>query len=77
MEVNAKDAKNQISSLLDHIQKGEEIVIVRRGKKVARLAPVSGTENRLPDLTRFRVSIKVKGGPLSRDVIEGRSMERY
>jgi len=77
MEVNAKDARNQISSLLDRIQAGEEILIVRRGKKVARLVPVSGPEKRLPDLSRFRASIKVKGGSLSQDVIEGRGMERY
>ena len=33
------EAKTQLSRLLDLIQEGEEVVICRRGKAVARLAP--------------------------------------
>lgn len=77
MEINVKDARNQISSLLDRTQKGEEILILRRGKKVARLVPVSDSKKRLPDLSSFRASIKVKGDDLSQEVINGRTTERY
>jgi hypothetical protein len=52
-------------------------LILRRGKKEARLVPVSGYEKRLPDLSDFRESIARKGGPLSSTVIEGRDKERY
>ena len=77
MEVNVKEARTKISSLLDRTQKGEEVVIVRRGKRVARLVAVGNTEKRLPDLRTFRNSISLKGEALSRAVIQGRSEERY
>lgn len=77
MEVNVKEARKKISSLLDRTQKGEEVVIVRRGKKVARLVAVGDAGKRLPDLRTFRASIALKGVPLSRSVIQGRSEERY
>lgn len=39
MEVGAFEAKNTLGSLLDRVEKGEEVVITRRGKPVARLVP--------------------------------------
>ena len=77
MEVNVKEARTKISSLLDRTQKGEEVVIVRRGKRVARLVAFGDTDKRLPDLRTFRNSISLKGEALSRAVIQGRSEERY
>ncbi|ABW67586.1 type II toxin-antitoxin system Phd/YefM family antitoxin [Desulfosudis oleivorans] len=77
MEVNVKEAREKISALLDRTQKGEEISILRRGKKVARLLPAADAEKRLPDLDSFRASITSKGGSLSRAVIDGRNEERY
>ncbi len=61
----------------DITQKGEEVVIVRRGKRIARLVAVGDTDKRLPDLRTFRNSISLKGEALSRAVIQGRSEERY
>ena len=40
MEIGAFEAENALDSLLDRVEKGEEIIISRRGKPVARLAPV-------------------------------------
>ena len=37
--VGAFEAKNTLGSLLDRVEKGEEIVITRHGKPVARLTP--------------------------------------
>jgi len=77
MEVNVKEARRKISSLLDRTEKGEEVVIIRRGKRVARLVSIGDTGKRLPDLRGFRDSILVKGKDLSAMVIEGRGEERY
>jgi prevent-host-death family protein len=77
MEVSVKEARNSIGTLLDLTQKGEEILISRRGKKVARLVSVGISEKRLPDLSDFRESIAVRGGSLSQTVIDSRDMERY
>jgi prevent-host-death family protein len=38
--VTAFDAKNRLGRLLDRVQAGEELVITRHGKPVARLVPV-------------------------------------
>jgi prevent-host-death family protein len=39
MRVGAFEAKNTLGALLDRVEQGEEIVITRHGKPVARLAP--------------------------------------
>ena len=44
-EVNVKEARKRISELLDKAQQGEEVLILRRGKKVARLAFVVDGKN--------------------------------
>jgi len=45
-EIGAFEAKNTLGSLLDRVEKGEEIVITRHGKPVARLVSSSGTVDR-------------------------------
>ena len=77
MEVNVKEARTKISSLLDRTEKGEDVVIIRRGKRVARLVAVGDACKQLPDLCRFRDSISVKGESLSATIIQGREEERY
>ncbi|MBS3809699.1 MAG: type II toxin-antitoxin system prevent-host-death family antitoxin [Desulfobacterales bacterium] len=77
MEINVKEARSKISTLLDLTQKGEEIVILRRGKKAARLVPAEPRPKHLPDLTAFRNSINVKGSSFSNAVRQGRNEERY
>ena len=39
--VNVHQAKTQLSKLLDQLLDGEEVVIARHGKPVARLSPMS------------------------------------
>jgi prevent-host-death family protein len=47
MEIGAFEAKNTLGSLLDRVERGEEIVITRRGRPVARLVPeIDGDERR-------------------------------
>ena len=38
-EIGAFKAKNKLGSLLDLVESGEEVLITRRGKAVARLVP--------------------------------------
>jgi prevent-host-death family protein len=40
MEVNVHQAKTHLSALLERAERGEEIIIARAGKAVARLIPV-------------------------------------
>jgi prevent-host-death family protein len=46
MIVNIYQAKSQLSALLEKAQAGEEIVIARAGKPIARLTPIMTTESR-------------------------------
>jgi prevent-host-death family protein len=39
LSVGAYDAKTRLSELLDRVEKGEQIVITRHGRPVARLIP--------------------------------------
>ena len=77
MEINLKEAKSKMASLLDRSQMGEEVVIMHRGKRIAKLVPVSLASKRLPDLQSFRNSITVKGDSLGSAVVEDRNEERY
>jgi len=41
MEVNIHEAKTHLSKLLERVALGEEVIIAKAGKPVARLVPVS------------------------------------
>lgn len=45
-EIGIFEAKNKLSELLDRVERGERIVITRRGKPVAELGPVAVSEER-------------------------------
>lgn len=45
-EVGAFEAKNRLGQILDWIEAGEEVVITRRGKAVARMMPANMTSDR-------------------------------
>lgn len=46
-EVNVHEAKTQLSKLLHRVEAGEEIIIARAGKPVAKLVPVRAQGKRL------------------------------
>lgn len=77
-QIGAFDAKNTLGSLLDRVEKGEEIVITRRGKPVARLVPESTRMDRTEAMAAVeRILERSKtaslGGLKIRDLIdEGR-----
>ena len=57
MEVGALEAGNMLGALLDRVEGGEEVLIVRHGKAVARLVPnerPSSTEQAFAALKRIR-----------------------
>ena len=45
-EIGAFEAKNTLGTLLDRVLQGEEIIITRHGKPVARLVPNTGRVDR-------------------------------
>lgn len=45
-QISTYDAKNRLSELLDAVETGETIEIVRRGKPVAQLVPIPESNTR-------------------------------
>ena len=74
MRVSAREARARFRELLDRVAAGEEVILTRRGKEVARLVPPR-RRKRLPDLGPFRASIELKGEPASRTVARLRGEE--
>ena len=77
-EVALFEAKNRLSELIDRVQAGEEFVITRRGKVVARLAaplsddPAQRANEAIAGLRASRAGVSL-GRLKSRDLIaEGR-----
>lgn len=55
-------AKNQLSALIDQVQAGETIVILERGRAVARLEPVAGQTDPSGRLARLERAGLIKSG---------------
>lgn len=56
--VNIHDAKTHLSRLVERVEAGEEVVIARAGRPVARLVPFkTRTQARIPGLWRGRVHL--------------------
>ena len=76
--VSMKEARERLSDLVRAAEHGETTVITRRGKTVARIAPVERKPLKgLPDLTEFRKSIKIKGRSMTEELLAMRREERY
>jgi prevent-host-death family protein len=75
--VGAFDAKTHLSELLDRVQAGEEIVITRRGKPVARLSPIVDEKPDFDEIVKrfqeLRKGVTLPEGMTIKDLIsEGR-----
>ncbi|MBL8570067.1 MAG: type II toxin-antitoxin system Phd/YefM family antitoxin [Phreatobacter sp.] len=76
--VGAFEAKNALGSLLDLVERGEEVVITRRGKPVARLVAEHTIEDRqrarqaLEDLIEMRKGVSLGGLTVRELIDEGR-----
>ena len=77
LEINVKEARSNLSTILDRVEKGEEIIITRRGKRVARISNIVNNPTPLRSLKQFRNKISIKGKSLSQTVIDQRKEERY
>ncbi len=53
--VNVHEAKTHLSRLLDQVAAGEEIVIAKAGKPIARLTAMEGMAPRRPGLLKGRL----------------------
>ncbi len=70
--VNVHAAKTHLSRLIDRAAEGEEIIIARAGKPIARLGPLEvDRKPRRPGLMRGRITIaKDFDAPLPRELLD-------
>src|SRR5262249_51496493 len=81
VQVNIAEAKAKLSSLLDRALAGEEIVIARAGKPLARLAPVESMTRRKPGAWRglkiSREALLEPMDPEDLDAAEGKHADEF
>lgn len=79
-EVGAFEAKTHLSELLAAVERGESILITRRGAPVARLVPVEARTPRdavLRQMAELRSRLRAAGAGLSvGDILSGRDEGR-
>lgn len=64
-EIGAFEAKNRLGALLDLVEKGEEVIITRHGKPVARLvAPLEQVDRAAARAAAGRIRKMRKAVPL-------------
>jgi prevent-host-death family protein len=66
-----REARQELTSLLDDVRKGREVVITERGRPVARLVPIK-PRMPFPDLAQVRRRTRPVEPTLSRAVLEDR-----
>ncbi len=66
-----REARQDLTSLLDDVRKGREVLITDHGRPVARLVPIKGHAP-FPDLSRVRAKHRGSSPNLSQAVLEDR-----
>ena len=68
-----REARQNLSALLDEVKQGREIVITEHGRPVAKLVPLDDRRTKgVPNLAAFRRSMPVFDPPLSATIEEDR-----
>ncbi len=70
-KAGVREARQNLTELLDDVKKGREVVITDRGHPVARLAPLT-RRRPFPDLARVRAAFRGADPRLSQAVLEER-----
>lgn len=66
-----REARQDLTSLLDDVRKGREVVITERGRPVARLVPIRPRQP-FPNLRKVRLEARAINLRLSQAVLDDR-----
>ncbi len=72
LQVNIHEAKTHLSKLLAQVKKGQEIIIAKSGKPIAKLIPiVEKPARRVPGTAKDKITISPSfDDPLPENVLE-------
>lgn len=74
--LSLRDFRANLASVMDRVESGERIIVTRRGKPVAEIAPPKRADPEWPDFAAIRAEMgDVKGEPMSRFVCRMREEE--
>ena len=77
VEVTLTEARRRLSELLDRVESGDEVVILRRGHPPMELVRHRHAQGPLPDITQAVNSIEVHGETVLETLLQERSESRY
>lgn len=75
--INVRETREKLSSLLDAVAGGEEIVILRHGRPAAKLVAATPAEVHFPDRSELRSQLPPTGEPSAQAIRKLRDEERY
>lgn len=78
MTINVNEARRRFAEIIGRVERGEQVVINRRGKPVAKMSAADqGNRPRLPDLAEFRASMGKPPRKPKATIEKLRNQERY
>lgn len=72
--VSFTEFRKHASTLFSDVENGEKLLIVRHGKAIAEIHPVS-SESRTPSWKKRGLRLSIKGAALSSAIVEEREHE--
>jgi antitoxin (DNA-binding transcriptional repressor) of toxin-antitoxin stability system len=76
-QITIEEATQNLYKLLEQVAKGEQFILMKEGKEIARLLPPQQVKKVFPSLNDFRTSIVLKGSSMSTTILAERENERY
>jgi len=70
-KAGVREARQNLTGLLDDVRRGREVVITERGRPVAKLVPIK-SQSSFPDLKRVRLKSRTVEPGLSQAVLDDR-----
>jgi antitoxin (DNA-binding transcriptional repressor) of toxin-antitoxin stability system len=76
-QITIEEATQNLYKLIEQVAKGEQFILMKEGKEIARLLPPQQVKKVFPSLNDFRKSIGLKGSSMSTTILAERENERY
>lgn len=74
---NVSEVREKLADLLTAVENGEEIIIMRRDRPVARITAISQSITPFPDRSQLRQTVPPMQASAAQTVRELRDAERY